>query len=74
MNHTPAKPQTAPALVLVLVFAAMAALGWSQYQPMGRMHGVAGMGPSALSDCGSGESTLKGLEASACQNRQALKD
>lgn len=74
MKRTPARPTTVPSRVLMLVFAAMVALGWSQYKPMGRMHGVAGMGQPALSDCGTGQSTLKGLGAGACQAGGGLRD
>lgn len=51
-TSTPPPIRLAPALALVLALSLLVFLGWMQYQPMGRMQGVAGLGPATPVACG----------------------
>ena len=52
--HTPTPFRLSPVLVLAGALSLLALVGWTQYQPMGRMQGVAGMGLPADSGCKAG--------------------
>lgn len=43
-NHAPIPFRLSPVLVLAGALSLLGLVGWTQYEPMGRMQGVAGMG------------------------------